>query len=128
MFKKRILIADDDSDFLQILSIKAIKEGYDVVGVQDGIELLHQFEHDKFDLVITDLMMSHLNGASAAEILKLHGCTVPILALTARNKNEIHSIADSFTKVFHKPCSFKELFDYVSSIIECEPALGNKRG
>lgn len=127
MIKKRILIADDDTSFLQLLAIKAIKEGYDVVGVQDGIELLHKFEHDKFDLIITDLMMSHLNGASAVEILKLHGCTIPVVALTAKDRHEIHAVTDSFTKIFHKPCSFKELFSYVNSIIGIETAVyGNQ--
>jgi two-component system alkaline phosphatase synthesis response regulator PhoP len=123
MIKKRILIADDDPSFLQLLAIKAIKEGYDVVGVQDGIELLHKFERDRFDLIITDLMMSHLNGASAVEILKLHGCTIPVVALTAKDHREIHAVTDTFTKIFHKPCSFKDLFSYVKSIIDIETAV-----
>ena len=101
-------------------AIKAIKEGYDVEGVQDGIELLHKFVNDKFDLIITDLMMSHLNGASAVEILKLHGCKIPVVALTAKDRSEIYAVTDTFTKIFHKPCSFKELFSYVKSVIDIE--------
>lgn len=117
MTKKRILIADDDSDFLQLLSIKALKEGFDVVGVKDGIELLHEFEKNSYDLIITDLMMENLNGASAIEILKLLGCSIPVVALTAKSQSEVQAVKDTFIKIFRKPCSFKDLFRYVSSVI-----------
>jgi CheY-like chemotaxis protein len=57
MATKRILIADDDHEVLQLLSIMAIKEGYVVSGVKDGIDLLSTFEKEKFDLIITDLLI-----------------------------------------------------------------------
>jgi DNA-binding response OmpR family regulator len=122
MTTKRILIADDDHEVLQLLSIMAIKEGYVVSGVKDGIDLLSTFEKEKFDLIITDLLMVNLNGASAIEILKMQGSTVPVVALTGRTHQETQYVEDKFVKVFRKPCNFKELFKYVNSVIGSEPA------
>jgi len=114
---KRILIAEDDMGSREILTVHAISQGYEVVAVTDGIDLLTTFAHERFDLIITDLMMANLNGASATEIMKLQGNTIPVIALTALSPEDLHLVRDTFTKTFHKPCNYRELFDFVESLI-----------
>ena len=110
---KRILIAEDDKDTRELLTSIAKMHGYEVVSVTDGIELLTIAASEKFDVVITDLMMKDLNGASATEIMKMQGNTTPVIALTALESQDIGLIQDSFVKIYHKPCDVKALFDYV---------------
>ena len=114
---KRILIAEDDPRDREIITTFAKRQGYDVVVVADGVDLLTTNANEQFDLIITDLKMANLNGASATEIIKMQGNTVPIIALTAFSPNEIHLVEDKFTKIYHKPCDYKELFVYVESLI-----------
>ena len=114
---KRILIAEDDMGSREILTIYAKNHGYEVVAVTDGVELLTVFAKERFDLVITDLMMANLNGASATEIMKLQGNTIPVIALTALSPDDIHLVQDKFTKIFHKPCNYDVLFEYVESLV-----------
>jgi len=114
---KRILIAEDDQGHRDIITTFAMRQGYDVVVVTDGVDLLTTSANERFDLIITDMMMANLNGASATEILKMQGNTVPIIALTALSPKEIHLVKDNFTKIYHKPCNYKELFAYVESLI-----------
>jgi DNA-binding response OmpR family regulator len=114
---KRILIAEDNPGHRELITKFAKRQGYDVVVVSDGVDLLTTYANEHFDLIITDLMMANLNGASATEIVKMQGHTVPIIALTALSQKDIHLVQDYFTRIFHKPCDYKELFECVESLI-----------
>ena len=114
---KRILIAEDDPGSREIITIHARAHGYEVVSVTDGVDLLTTSANEQFDLIITDLMMANLDGASATEIMKMQGNTVPVIALTALSSEDIHLVQDKFTRIYHKPCNYKDLFEYVESLI-----------
>lgn len=113
---KRILIADDEPVIKDLLALIATRHGYEVHSVADGVELLIAAANEKFDVIITDLKMPNLDGASASEIMKLQGNTTPIIAITALNKQDIALVMDKFTKIFYKPCDIRELFKYVDSL------------
>jgi CheY-like chemotaxis protein len=115
--QKRILIAEDEQELLELLAMIAARQGYDVVAVADGVELLTTAAEERFDVIITDLKMPILNGAAASEIIKLHGNTTPIIALTAYNRRDLDLVHDKFTKIFYKPCDISELFKYIHYLI-----------
>jgi DNA-binding response OmpR family regulator len=114
---KRILIAEDDVLTKEMLTTFAEMHGYDATAVSDGVDLLNLAADEEFDLIITDLMMANLSGASASEMLKSQGDTTPIIALTALSPEEIRLVQDDFIKIYYKPCDFAELFEYVESLI-----------
>jgi CheY-like chemotaxis protein len=114
---KRILIAEDDATTREVLIKYAKLRGYDVVSVTNGVDLLTIATDEKFDLIITDLMMPDLNGASATEIMKLQGSTTPVIALTGLSLMDIGLVQDKFTKVYHKPIDINYLFKYVDSLL-----------
>lgn len=114
---KRILIAEDDHMSNEMLSSFAQNLGYEVVSVSDGVDLLTVIAEQHFDVIITDLMMETLDGAAATEIMKLQDITTPVIALTALSADEISLAHDKFVKVFHKPCNFTCLFEYVATLL-----------
>jgi DNA-binding response OmpR family regulator len=114
---KRILIAEDEPAARELMAALAKIQGYDVIAVDNGVDLLTVASEERFDVVITDLMMADLDGASAAEIMKMQGNTAPVIALTGLSEEELSLVKDKFTKIYHKPCNFKELFDYVESLV-----------
>jgi CheY-like chemotaxis protein len=114
---KRILIAEDDPASRELIFVLARKQGYEVVAINDGVELLTISTNERFDLIITDLMMPNLNGVSATEIINMQGNRIPVIALTALSPEDTHLVKDKFIKIFHKPCDYKELFEYVESLI-----------
>ena len=114
---KRILIAEDDLLTREMLTTFAEMHGYDVIAVSDGVDLLNLATDEKFDLIITDLMMANLSGASATEMLKTQGDTTPVIALTALSPQEILLVQDDFIKIYYKPCDFGELFGHVETLI-----------
>lgn len=114
---KRILIAEDDLVAREVMVSIATAHGYDVVAAVDGVDILYISADEKFDVIITDIVMPHLNGASAIEILKMQNNTTPVIVLTALSPSELLPIQDSVTKIFHKPCDINELFEYVELLI-----------
>ena len=115
--QKRILIAEDDKLTREALTSFAKKHGYDVSAVANGVDLLTNVTFESYDVVITDLLMADLNGASAAAIMKMHGNATPVIALTGVSPEDTVLLKDNFTKILHKPVNIKELFEYVSSLV-----------
>ncbi len=88
--KKKILIADDESDFLQLLSTRLKANGYDVITAVDGQEALAKVKEDHPDLIILDLMMPKLDGYKACRLLKfdVRYKKIPIVIFSARAQEE----------------------------------------
>ena len=64
---EKILIADDDPDFVQIVRTILASEGYEVVSASNGNEALRIMRDDDVDLILLDIMMaSVLDGVSVA--------------------------------------------------------------
>ncbi|MBU8850149.1 MAG: sigma-54 dependent transcriptional regulator [Desulfobacterales bacterium] len=70
MKKAKILIAEDDDlsrkNMLELLS----ENGYEVKAVSNGQEAMEVFPYDKFDLVMTDLKMPHIDGLQLLKFIK----------------------------------------------------------
>ncbi|MBR0454649.1 MAG: response regulator transcription factor [Clostridia bacterium] len=83
MFK--ILIAEDDRELRQLFSRVLVKNGYSVVGVSDGAEALCEIENQFFDIIISDIMMPHVDGYELVRALRESGNNTPVLMITAKD-------------------------------------------
>jgi len=63
----RILLAEDDDAMRQYLSRALEKSGYDVVAVDRGTAALPLIESDRFDLLLTDIVMPEMDGIELAQ-------------------------------------------------------------
>lgn len=82
----RILVVDDESHILQVLSLKLENAGYEVVTAVDGEEGACLARESTPDLVITDFQMPYMTGLELSRVLAAEESTanVPIVILTAR--------------------------------------------
>ena len=58
----RILLVDDEQSVQTLLTYPLVKEGYEVVSAHDGREALDRFAEQRFDLVVLDIMLPHIDG------------------------------------------------------------------
>lgn len=79
---KKILIAEDDLNFISILKEKFEGEGFSVLTAQDGKEALRAAEKEKPDLIISDVLLPMLNGVDMAKQVREKMPAVPIIFLT----------------------------------------------
>jgi len=70
MKKTRILIAEDNDLNRKNLTELLSENGYEVKAVSDGKEAIDVFPYDKYDLVITDLKMPHVDGLQLLKFIK----------------------------------------------------------
>jgi CheY-like chemotaxis protein len=83
--KKKILLVDDDPDFVEAVRVIVESGGYDVRVAYDGQEGLEAVAEEKPDLIVLDVMMPVMNGHAACARLKADKATasIPIILLTA---------------------------------------------
>ncbi|NMB12865.1 MAG: response regulator transcription factor [Firmicutes bacterium] len=86
MAKGKVLIADDDPNVLELLTLYLTKDGYQVVTVRDGSEALRQTRESKPDLLILDVMMPRLDGWEVCRAVRQESF-VPIIMLTAKGED-----------------------------------------
>ena len=79
---KKILIADDNEDIIDILSNYIEREGYETVVAMDGEEALQLFEKEQPVLVLLDIMMPKMDGYGVTREIR-RTSDVPIIILTA---------------------------------------------
>jgi CheY-like chemotaxis protein len=82
---KKVLVVEDNEMNLDMLSRRLERRGFLVVSAQDGTEALEAARRHRPDLILLDLSLPHLDGWTAARILKSEEQTksIPIIALTA---------------------------------------------
>jgi two-component system alkaline phosphatase synthesis response regulator PhoP len=89
---KKVLIADDEADILEIINYNLTKEGYEVHNAKDGIEAIDKAKKLNPDLIILDIMMPHKNGTEVCQELRgqLAFEKTLIIFLTALNDEASH--------------------------------------
>jgi len=83
--KAKILLIDDDPDFVESTKIVLESKPYEVVVAYEGEEGLRKAEEEKPDLIILDVIMPVKDGFTAAEQLKKDPqlSKIPVVMLTA---------------------------------------------
>jgi CheY-like chemotaxis protein len=86
--KKTILIMDDDLALQTVLEIALRESGYEVVLANDGQEGIEKLKTLSPDLVISDIMMPHMDGVETFQHIKeqLQDNGIPIFIMTALNR------------------------------------------
>lgn len=83
-----ILLVEDDQSFGGVLRDYLSLNGFRIVLCEDGEKAAAVFKNEKFDLVITDVMMPVKDGFSFAEEIRKAGSLTPLIFLTARSQKE----------------------------------------
>jgi len=67
---RKVLIADDEPDILEILKYNLLNEGYEVVTAKDGDEAVEKARRNNPDLIVLDVMMPKKSGVEVCKLLR----------------------------------------------------------
>ncbi len=115
---QRVLVVDDETAILELVSYHLSREGYHVETEENGQTAVHRVSKEPFDLVILDVMLPGQSGLDACRAIR-QSTDIPIIMLTAR-KDEVDRVlglelgADDYVT---KPFSPRELIARVKAIL-----------
>lgn len=118
---KKILIVDDDKDFIDAYLMILTKEGYEVSSAMTGSEGLKKVEEIHPDLIILDVMMESADsGFEFAQNLKNKGIVIPII-LSSSIANASAALFDTYAlnvkTVMQKPVDIDDFIRLVKKYI-----------
>ncbi|MHC4742875.1 MAG: response regulator, partial [Planctomycetota bacterium] len=92
--------------------------------VNDGAEAVEAARSERFDLIFMDMQMPRMNGYEAAHMLRKHGLSTPIIAMTASvtQKDKEKCLQAGCDDYLSKPIGQDELRNILSKYISAESA------
>src|SRR3954465_14263218 len=119
--KKRILVADDDPDLLDLLRMDLGYQGYEVLVAANGKDALQVAMAEQLDLVLLDVMMPYIDGYHVAyELTNKLGAKAPrIVIMTSRDTIKEKGIAlmSGAMEVLQKPFEMASLHAHIAAIL-----------
>lgn len=90
MANKKILVVDDEVDFIEAVKARLEAVGYDVVSATNGKDGIAKAKKEQPALILLDLVMPRTNGFEALSKLKTDPATanIPVVIITAKNDTE----------------------------------------
>jgi two-component system response regulator QseB len=114
----RILLAEDDPQLGDGLTVGLRQDGYAVDWVKDGIAADLALKTESFDLLVLDLGLPRLTGMEVLARLRGRGQTLPVLILTARDAtgDKIAGLDSGADDYVVKPIDLDELAAHVRAL------------
>lgn len=108
---EKVLIVDDEKDFLDIMAERVRAHGMDVSTTISAEDALQMIEAESYDVVIMDFMMPAMNGFKALKLLKQKNAAIQIILLTGNVPSEVIREAKKLgaLDVIEKPADLKTL-------------------
>ena len=121
MGEKKILVADDETHILHVVSLKLRNAGFNVLTARDGQEALELAQSEHPDLIITDYHMPQLSGLELCQRLKQDPATngIPAIMLTARGYHlePADTEQSGILRMLSKPFSPRQLLTTVNEML-----------
>lgn len=121
----RILIVDDEMDFVELVKFRLAGLGCEFLVASDGVQALSQARQLKPDLILLDILLPDLDGLSVCEILKRQPATkkIPVIFMSALSGDVTRrTVATQAEDFFTKPLDLDRLQRRIAELLHCEPA------
>lgn len=118
MSEARILVVDDEPNYVYLVKLNLEARGYEVLTARDGEQAVRLAATEAPDLIILDLMMPTVDGYEACEQIRRFS-QVPIIMLTARAEetSKVRGLDLGADDYLTKPFSTKELLARVRAAL-----------
>lgn len=121
--RKKILLVDDEPDFLFSASVALRKAGYDVMEAGNGREALGRVleargASEPFSLIVTDIRMPLMSGLELVDELQRIGISVPVVAITGFGDKSLAADLEArgCVEYLEKPFKPEELVERIGDV------------
>lgn len=113
IFRKKILVVEDNNDFGELLAKLLDHFGYDVIHAGSGIAAINQASETRPDLILMDICLPEMPGDEITACLKAHPATrnIPVIITTAFQERGVANRARDAgaAEILRKPFSLTKL-------------------
>ncbi len=116
MRKIKVLIIDDEPDFLETIVKRLKKRQIEAVGVSSGEEAISRVRDESFDVAIVDMRMPGMDGIETLKELKRTTPLMEVIMLTGHASVEsgMQGMQLGAFDYVIKPADFEELFEKIN--------------
>jgi len=116
--RKIVLVVDDDPHILEVLEVRLVSAGYDVITAANGLEALDVLARKPVRLVISDIRMPGMDGMRMLEEMEKRNIRLPIIFLTAHGSipGAVEAIKHGAVDYLTKPFDGQELLTRVTEV------------
>ena len=117
----KILVVEDNK-INQLVTKKILDDSnFESIIVDNGYHAIELLEKESFDIVLMDINMPMINGFETTRLIREKGITIPVIALTAFDKQEISEqvYASDMNGIIIKPFEPKQLYQMIVNL--CQP-------
>ena len=121
----KILIVDDESDFIELLKFRLADLHCEFLIANDGVQALSQARQFKPDLILLDILLPDLDGLSVCEILRRQPSTkkIPVIFMSALSSEVTkRTVAMQANDFFTKPLDLPRLTQRIIDLLRGETA------
>jgi DNA-binding NtrC family response regulator len=121
----KVLLIDDEIGYVNVLSNRLSKRGFDVGKANSGSEAFKILRQRTFDVAILDLKMADMDGIEVLKILKKMAPEMIVIMLTGHGSAEAahEGIRQGAFDYLTKPCELDELIPKIMEAYEKRPVL-----
>jgi CheY-like chemotaxis protein len=121
----RVLIVDDELDFIELLRYRLAGLGCEFIEANNGLEALAQARLFKPDLILLDILLPDLDGLSVCKILRRQPATkkTPVIFMSALSSSVTkRTVAVHAADFFTKPLDLEGLKYRIIDLLHLQPA------
>jgi DNA-binding NtrC family response regulator len=116
----RVLVVDDEADFLETIVLRLQRRKIDATGVDGGKKALEIVENERFDVVVLDVLMPGMDGIETLKLLKKRKPFLEVIILTGHGSVEsgLQGMQFGAFDYIMKPADFDELLEKIQQAYE----------
>ncbi|HEX7393977.1 MAG TPA: response regulator [Anaerolineaceae bacterium] len=118
---KKVLLVDDDEMLRKMTNALLVKQGFEVIAMEDGPKTLEHLKTARPDIILLDVMMPGMDGFTVCREIRANPATsrIPIIMLTALNsvENKVKGFEAGADDYLSKPFDTAELVARINVMI-----------
>ena len=117
---KKILVVDDEPDFLEVIRVRLEANECAVVTVTNGDDALKKIKDGKIDVVLLDILMPGMDGLEVLKKIRKRDKDLPVYIITAFSTEERFKMANKFgaSGFIVKTDDLRDQLKRISSVID----------
>ena len=116
----KVLVVDDEADFLETIVMRLRRRKIDALGVDGGKKALEIVENERFDVVVLDVLMPGMDGIETLKLLKKKKPFIEVIILTGHGSVEsgLQGMQFGAFDYIMKPADLDELLEKIQQAYE----------